>query len=147
MQTVTASSPLVVGGEREAGGDRQVAADDPVAAHEAALAVEDVHRAAAAAAGPVDPAEELGHHALGVGAAGDRVAVGAVGADQVVLVAHHRGGADDRRLLADREVEEAARLGPLVLAPRLLLEAADQRHPREQLVTGGGVGQIGHRNP
>ena len=135
---------LVVGGEGEAGGDRQVAADDPVAAHEAVLAVEDVHRAAAAAAGAVDAAEELRHHPLGVGAAGDRVAVGAVGADQVVLVAHHRGGADDRRLLADRQVQEAAGFGPLVLAPGLLLEAADQRHPREQLVTGGGVGQVGH---
>ena len=66
---------------------------------------------------------------FGLGAAGDRVAVGAVGADQVVVLAHHRGGADDRRLLADRQVQEAAGLGPLVLAPRLLLEAADQRHP------------------
>ena len=136
---------LVLGGERQARRDRQVAADDPVAAHEAPLAVEDVHRAAAPAAGPADPAEQLRHHPLGVGAAGDRVTVGAVGADQVVLVAHHRGGADDRRLLADRQVEEAARFGPLVLPPGLLLEAADQRHPREQLVTGGGVRQIGHR--
>ena len=109
---------LVVGGEREAGGDRQVAADDPVAAHEALLAVEDVHRAAAAAAGPVDPAEQLRHHPLRVGAAGDRVAVGAVGADQVVLLAHHRGRADDRRLLADREVEEAARPWPAGTAGR-----------------------------
>ena len=78
---------LVVGGEREPGGERQVAADDPVAAHEPALAVEDVHRAAAPARGPVDAAEELGHHVLGVGAAGDRVPVGAVGADQVVASA------------------------------------------------------------
>ena len=125
---------LVLGGERQPRGDRQVAADDPVAAHEAVLGVEDVHRAAAAAAGAVDPAEELRHHPLGLGAAGDRVAVGAVGADQVVLLAHHRGGADDRRLLADRQVQEAPRLRPLVLPPGLLLEAPDQRHPREQLV-------------
>src|SRR5680860_862839 len=135
---------LVLGGEGQAGGDRQVAADDPVAAHEALLAVEDVHRAAAAAAGPVDAAEELRHHPLRLGAAGDRVAVRAVGADQVVLVAHYRGGADDRRLLADPEVQEAARFGPLVLPPGLLLEAADQGHPREQLVTGAGVGEIRH---
>ena len=67
--------------------------------------------------GAVDAAEELGHHALRVGAARDRVAVRAVGADQVVVVAHHRGGADDRRLLADREVQEAAGLGLLVLSP------------------------------
>ena len=133
MQTVTESSPLVVGGEPQAGRQRQGAADDPVAAHEAALEVEDVHRAAAPARGAVDAAEELGHHVLRVGAAGDRVAVGAVGADQVVVVAHHRGGADDRRLLADRQVKEAAGLGLLVLAPGLLLEAADQHHLREQL--------------
>ena len=135
---------FVLGGEGEARRDRQVAADDPVAAHEAALAVEDVHRAAAAAAGPVDPAEELRHHPFRFRAAGDRVPVGPVGADQVVLLAHHRGGAEDRRLLADRQVEEAARFRPLVLAPGLLLEAPDQGHPREQLVTGGSVGEIGH---
>src|SRR6478735_7184550 len=68
----------VVGAEREAGRDREVAADDPVAAHEAALEVEHVHRAAAALGAAVDPAEELGHHVVGVRAAHDRVAVGAV---------------------------------------------------------------------
>src|SRR4051794_23937833 len=72
------------------------------------------------------------------------MSVRAVGADQVVLLAHHRGGAEDRRLLADRQMEEAARFGSLVLTPGLLLEAPDQAHPREQLVTGGGVGEIGH---
>ena len=131
----------VVGGEAEAGGERQVAADDPVAAHEPPLPVEDVHRAAAPARGPVDAPEELRHHVLGVGAAGDRVAVGAVGADQVVVRLHHRGRADDRRLLADRQVEEATGLRPLVLAPGLLLEAADQRHRLEQLDAGLGVGK------
>jgi len=69
------------------------------------------------------------------------VAVGAVGADQVVIRAHHRGGADDRRLLADRQVQEAAGLGLLILAPGLLLEAADQRHRLEQLAAGGLVGK------
>ena len=124
---------LVVAREREPRRERQVAADDPVAAHEPVLGVEDVHRAAAAAGGAVDAAEELGHHVLGLGAAGDRVAVGAVGADQVVRRLHRRGRADDRRLLADREVKEAAGLGALVLATGLLLEAADQRHRLEQL--------------
>jgi len=95
----------------------------------------------------IDPPEQLRHHPLGLGAAGDRVAVGAVGADQEVFVAHHRGGTDDRRLLADRQVQEAAGFGALVLATRLLLEAADQGHAREQLVTGRGIGQIGHRRP
>ena len=133
---------LVVGGEREPGGDREVAADDPVAAHEAAVAVEDVHRAAASAGGAVLAAEQLGHHVLGVGAAGDRVAVGPVGADQVVVRLHHRGRADDRRLLADRQVQEPAGLRTLVLAARLLLEAADQGHLAEQFAARLGVGEL-----
>src|SRR4029079_5082895 len=100
----------------------------PGAPHRPPLAVEDVHRAAATAGGPVLAAEQLGHHVLRVGAAGDRVAVGPVGPDQVVVGTHDGGRADDRRLLADRQVEEAAGLGPLVLAAGLLLEAADERH-------------------
>ena len=132
---------LVVGAQREPGRQREVAADDAVAAHEPALAVEDVHRPAAAARGAVDAAEELGHHVLGVGATGDRVPVGAVGADQVVALGHRRGGADDRRLLADRQVQEAAGLRALVLAPGLLLEPPDERHRLEQLERGLGIGQ------
>src|SRR4051812_49572960 len=62
----------------------------------------------------------------------DRVPVGAVGADQEVVLPHHRGRADDRRLLADRQMEEAACLRALVLAPGLLLEAANQRHQRSE---------------
>ena len=117
---------LVVGGERHAGGERQVAADDPVAAHEAVLEVEHVHRAAAAVRDAVLAAEQLGHHAVGIGPAGQRVAVRAVGRDQVVLVAQRAAGADDRRLLADRQVQEAADLGLRVHLPRALLEAADR---------------------
>ncbi len=86
--------------------------------------------------------EDLGHDHVGVGPASDRVAVGAVGADQVVVGAHRRGGADDRRFLADRQVQEPASLGTLVLTPRFLLEAADQRHLLEQLPASGRVGQF-----
>ncbi len=75
---------LVVARQRDAGGDRQVAADDPVAAHEAAREVEHVHRAAAPARAAVDAPEQLGHHVLGRRAAHERVAVRAVGGDQVV---------------------------------------------------------------
>jgi len=140
MQTVRVLAE-VVRGEGEAGGERQIAADDPVAAHEPPLGVEDVHRAAAPAGGAVDAPEQLRHHPPRLGTAGDRVAVGAVGADQVVLVAHRRGRADDRRLLADREVKEAARLRALVLAPGLLLEAPDQRHRLEQRGAGLAIGK------
>ena len=48
--------------------------------------------------------------------------------EELQVLAHGARGADDRRLLADRQVEEPARFGPLVLAPGLLLEAADQQH-------------------
>ena len=132
---------LVLGGESQARRDREVAADDAIAAHEAALGVEDVHRPAAAARAAVLAAEELGHHVLRVGAAGDRVTVGAVSADQVVVGPHHRRRADDRRLLPDRQVQEAAGLRLLVLAARLLLEAANERHGLEQLAAGVRVGK------
>ena len=137
---------LVLGGEGEAGGDRQVAADDPVAAHEAVLGVEDVHRAAAPAAGPVDPAEELGHHPLRARCRGRSRGRGC---------GRCRSGSRRSRItevvptiVASSPIARCRKppaLRPLVLAPRLLLEAADQRHPRKQLVTGGGVRQIGHR--
>ena len=104
-----------------------------------------MHRAPAPARRAVDAPEELRHDALGVCAAGDRVPVGAVGADQVVLGSHHRGRPDDRRLLADREVQEAADLGALVLAPGLLLEAADDRHRAQEFAARVRVGKVDPR--
>ena len=133
---------LVVAGERHPGGQRQVAADDAVAAHEAVLEVEHVHRPAAPVRDAVLAAEQLGHHAVGVRAARERVAVGAVGGDQVVLVAQRPHGADDRRLLADREVQEAADLGLGVHLARALLEAADEHHRLEPLAGAVAVGQL-----
>ena len=123
----------VVGGEPHAGGERQVAADDPVAAHEAPLEVEHVHRAAAAVRHAVLAPEQLRHHAVGIGAARERVPVRAVGRDQVVVVAHRAHGADDRRLLADRQVQEAADLGLGVHLARALLEVADEHHRPQPL--------------
>ena len=120
--------PAVVARQRDPRGDRQVAADDPVAAHEAPLAVEHVHRAPAPAGDAGLAPEQLGHHALGIGPARQRVAMRTVGRDQEVLVAHRPHGADDRRLLADRQVQEAADLGLRVHLARALLEAADQQH-------------------
>ena len=132
---------FVVGGEREAGGDRQVAADDAVAAHEAARDVEHVHRAAAPAGAAVDAPEQLGHDVLGRRAAHERVTVRAVGGDQVVAVAQRARAADDRRLLADRQMQEAADLGARVHLAGALLEAADQRHRLQPLARDGGLGQ------
>ena len=75
-------------------------------------------------------------------AAGQRLAVLAVGAGDVV-VGPQRGEAADRdRLLADVEVAEAADLAEAVGLAGLLLEAADQQHlpqPVAVLVGAGGV--------
>src|SRR6185312_15705410 len=49
-----------------------------------------------------------GHDSVRVRAAGERLPVLAVGRHQVVGLAERLGRADDRRLLADAEVEEAA---------------------------------------
>ena len=100
-----------------------------------------MHRAAAAAAQPALLAEQLGHHALRLGPARERVAVGAVGRDQVVGVAHGAGGADDGCLLADGEVQEAADLGLRVHLAGALLEVADEVHRLEPLARGVGRGQ------
>ena len=70
-----------------------------------------------------------------------RLAVLAVGGHQVVGVAERLGGADDRGLLADAEVEEAADLGLRVHLARALLEAADEEHLLEDGEAGVLVGQ------
>ena len=137
----------VVGGQRHARGEREVAADDPVAAHEAVLEVEHVHRAAAAVRHAGLAAEQLGHDPVGLGAARQRVAVRAVGRDQVILVAHGADGADDRRLLADGEVEEATDLRLRVHLARALLEAADEHHRLEPLARGFALRQLALRGP
>ena len=54
------------------------------------LAVEQVHRAALAARAAVDAAEQLGHHRARRHAARERLAVIAVGRDDVVVRAQHR---------------------------------------------------------
>ena len=136
---------LVVGRQRNARRKRQVAADDPVAAQEAALGVEQVHRAAAAAGGAALPAEQLGHHDVRIGPASEHLTVLPVGREQVVLVAHGGDRADDRRLLPDREMHEAADLGLHVHLLRALLEMADQEHLVEQLERRLLVGELALR--
>ena len=94
--------------EREAGGDRQLAGDDAPAAVEAALDVEQVHRAAAAVRAAVGAAEQLGHDGLGRDAAREREAVAAVAGDEQVVRLERVHGADGGGLLAGREVAVAA---------------------------------------
>src|SRR3954451_7805289 len=127
---------LVVALQRHAGGERQVAAHDPVAAEEAALDVEQVHRPAATVRAAVHAAEQLGHHRVRMSAARNRLAVLAIGGEQVVAVAHRLRRVHHRGLLANAEVEEAADLRLRVHLARALLEAADQHHLREHRLTG-----------
>ena len=63
--STTPSAAAVVERERRADGERQLAADDAPAAEEAALDVEQVHRAAVAAGDAGGLAEQLGHHPAG----------------------------------------------------------------------------------
>ena len=133
---------VVVGRQRDAGRQRQRAAHDPVAAEEAPVPVEEVHGAAAAARAAVHAAEQLGHDLAGRHPAGDGLAVLAVGGHQVVLVAERLGGADDGRLLADAQVQEAADLRLRVHLAGALLEAPDQQHLLEDQPTGVLVGEV-----
>ena len=83
----------VLDGEGDAGGDGDVAADDGVAAQEARLGVEEVHRAALALGAAGGLAQHLGHAGAGIHAAGQGVAVVAIGGDDVVVVPE-RGQSD-----------------------------------------------------
>jgi hypothetical protein len=81
----------------------------------------------------------MGHGRLGLHAAGQGVAVVAVGGDDVVVGAQHADRADGHRLLAAVEVAEAADLLVLVEHRRPLFEPADQQHlpqPIQGLVAG-----------
>ena len=142
----------VLVGEGEARADRHVGADDAVAAVEVLLLREHVHRPALAAGVSARPAGQLRHHALRVHAAGQHVAVVAVGGDALVAVLGRGFQADDHRLLADVEVAEAADQAHSVKLARLFLEAADQQHlavESQQFVLGRvrlrGAARCGHR--
>ena len=90
----------------------------------------EVHRAADALADPVLAAVDLRHHRLRVGAARDRVAVAAVGREELVVGAEGRDRADDRRLGAVGEVRVTADHARVLVERALdaLLELADPQH-------------------
>ena len=115
-------------GEREACAEGDLRADDAVAAVEMLLLGEHVHRAALALAEAAAASGQLGHDALGVEAAGQHVAVVAVGGDGLVagLGLEHQAG--HHRLLPDVEVAEAADQPHAVHLAGALLEAADEEH-------------------
>ena len=119
----------VFAGEGEAGGERQVLADDGVAAVHEPLPVEIMHGTAQALRAARGLAEEFRHAGIRARAAGQRVTVGAVGGDKVIVRPGGRHGTGDHRLLADVEVAEAAdAVATLVLLGGALLETADEEH-------------------
>jgi hypothetical protein len=115
-------------GEGEPGAKRDLRADDAVAAVESLLDREHVHGAALAPGIAVLAAGELGHHALGIHAAGQHVAVIAVAGDHFVARLERHLHADNHRFLADIEMAETANQSHPVHLPRLFLESADQQH-------------------
>ena len=123
------STPYL-GGEGDAGGVRDALADDSARAQEAASRVAQVHRAAVASAQAVLAAVDLGHHRLGVGAQGDRVAVAAVGRQQLVAVLERRQRPDDGGLGAVGEMGVAPDHAGVLLERPLdaLLEVPDAQH-------------------
>ena len=130
---VTRSRPLHPVGQRQPDGERQAAADDGVAAVEAGRGVEQVHRAAAAAAAALDPAVHLGHDRVGMGTPRARawpcsryVATTASSAPSAPITP------TGDRLLTDVQVQEAADLRPLYSSTQRLLEPADAHHLRGQ---------------
>jgi hypothetical protein len=87
-----------------------------------------VHRAALALRAAGVFAVILRHHLVHAHADGERVAVVAVGGDDVIVLAHDGHAANGDGFLADIEVEEAADLALLVASEAALLEAADAHH-------------------
>ena len=140
-------TPLHPVAERQSHGERQTAADDGVAAVEPGLAIEKVHRAAAAATAALEPAVHLGHQHGHRDAAGDRLAVLAIGGDHRILGPDGLHDPDRDRLLAVVEVQKAPDLLRLVQLEALLLEPADADHLLEQMEIVRVVEvDLGHRS-
>ena len=123
--------------------------DDPVAAEEAPLEVEQVHRAAAALGAAVHAAEQLGHHGLGMRAARDRLAVLAVGGDQVVAVAHRlrasRRPSPPRRCTGAGSRRSSPSRTSRPRAPRSGGSASSSRAPRGTCPCPGASAGCAHR--
>ena len=126
-------------GEGQPRAERHLGADDAVAAIEFLLLAEHVHRAALALGIAGGAAGQLGHHAFGVHARRQHMAMVAIGGDQLVvgpdigLHAHHHG------FLADIEVAETADQPHAVKLTSPLFEAADQEHVAIELFEGFGI--------
>ena len=131
---------------RRAGGDGDARGHHAVGAQHADREVGNVHRAALALVGAAGPAEQLAHHARGVGALGQRVAVAAVGGREQVRALQVQAHARGHRFLAGGQVQRPAHLGRRVRRRQApgrhaaqagllsrVFEGADAAHQRVQL--------------
>jgi hypothetical protein len=119
-------------GEREPDRERQPAADDGVAAVQARRGVEQVHRAAAAAAAAFSLAVHLGHDRVRRNASRERMTVLAIRGDDRIVRGERVDGANGDRLLTDVQVQEAADLELAIEIGAPFLEAPDAHHVAQQ---------------
>ena len=114
--------------------DGNAAADDAVGAQIALGDIGNVHGAATAPAVARGLAEELGEHALHVGALGDAMAVAAMGGGDLVILGQRHADAGGARLLPDGQVHGAVDEAAHVALLRAFLEAADEIHLAQHLL-------------
>ena len=120
----------------DADGDRAGFADDRIAAHEAALAIEHMHRAAHTFAHARRAAEQLRHDLARRRAAHQRMGMLAVSADDVIGRAGGVDHAGGDGLLAGIEMQKADDVAFAVFLRRALLECARQQHVAEHVMQG-----------
>ena len=84
-------------------------------------------------------AGQFGHHAFGIHARGQHMAMVAIGGDHLVAAACVGLHADHHGFLADIEVAEAADQAHAVKLAGPLFEAADQQHVGIEFLEGFGV--------
>ena len=97
-------------------------------AEEILLAAEHMHRAALALGITAAAARQLRHHALGVHAAGQHMAVIAIARQHGISGRDCRLHADDNGFLADIKVAKSADQPHAIHLPRAFLKTADQQH-------------------
>ena len=112
----------------DANRDRAGFADDRIAAHEAALAVEHMHRAAHAAGHAVGAAEKLGHHLSRRHATHQRMGVLAIGADDIIGRAGGVNHACSDGFLAGIKMEETDDIALRIFLCSTFLKSARQKH-------------------
>ena len=119
---------LELGGECGADGQRDASGDDAVGAQHALAHIGDMHRAALALVGAGGAPEELGHHALGVNALGDAVAVSPVGAADVIVIGEVGANAGGDGLLPGGRMHGGGHAALAGFRYAALLKVADGLH-------------------